>query len=158
MGRDLPREMEYNMNVDFESRAIVMNKTEARNAGNPITEEFRQLTALRSAFPEFSIVVKSERKPRDNYKGLTTAFMLKYIEEHDGEDADVNKALLNEMLGKDANGNPAPTLKVRSYGEIRMWFLETHPEIEEASRKTDDVLKEIKETRAKRRAELNTAA
>lgn len=140
------------MYAEITKKEIIMNKTEAKNAGKPNTEEFNQMMELRSAFPGFAVVVKSERKSRDNYKGLTYDYMRKYIEKHDGENASENKALLNEMLGKDADGNADPTLIVRSYGEIKMWFLETHPEIEKCNSETDDMLKKIKEARATRKA------
>lgn len=140
------------MKADFTASTIIMNKTEAKNAGIPTTDEFKQLLQLRTAFPDFSIVVRNEHRNGDRYKGLTKKFMLDYIEMHDGEKAEENEAALNKMLGYDKDGKRDPLMKVYSYGEIKMWFLEKHPEIEAVNKETDNMLDSIKEKRAKRRA------
>ena len=146
------------MYAEISKKAIVMNKTEAKKAGKPGTEEFNQMMGLRSAFPDFQIVVKAERAARDNYKGLTIKYMSAYIDAHDGENASENKAMLNKMQGKDADGKLNPTLAARSYGEIKMWFLEMHPEIEKLNEDVEKVLESIKNERAARRETKNAVA
>ena len=146
------------MFADLTANVIVLNKTEAKNAGNPTTAEFKELVALRTAFSDFSIEVRAERRKGDSYKGLTKEYMLSYIDKHDGEKAAENKAFFYELLGCDADGKKVACMKTHSYGEIKMWFLETHPEIEEANKKADDMLNSIKEKRAERKAAAKAAA
>lgn len=138
---------------------IELSNTEAKKAGNPNTAEFKELIDLRSAFPEYSISVNAARKSsRDNYRGLSYDKMADYITKHDGDQAEANKNTLLALQGKNSDGSVNPTMQCRSYGEIKMWFLEMHPEIEAASKKTDDMLNSIKEKRAERKAAAEAAA
>ena len=133
------------------SKKIEMTKTEAAKAGKYNSPEYNELAALMERFPTFEIViVKTNTKSVDHLKGLTYEFMENYIKAHKEE-------LLTEFYefcGKDENGKKINFGVKFSYGEVRMWFLEQFPEIEnfEARKKLDDKMEEIRKARAARKA------
>ena len=133
------------------TKKIEMTKTEAAKAGKFETKEFEELSALMDRFSSYEIViVKTNTKSVDHLKGLTYEFMENYIKSH-------NEALLAEfyeLCGKDENGKKIKFAISLSYGEIRMWFLEQFPEIEnfEARKKLDDKMKAVRKARAARKA------
>ena len=133
------------------SKKIEMTKTEAAKAGKYNSPEYNELAALMERFPTFEIViVKTNTKSVDHLKGLTYEFMESYIKDHKEE-------LLTEfyeLCGKDEKGKKLDFGIKLSYGEVRMWFLEQFPEIEnfEARKKLDDKMDAIRKARAARKA------
>ena len=139
------------MFTNLQTKKIEMTKTEAAKAGKYNSPEYNELAALMERFPTFEIViVKTNTKSVDHLKGLTYEFMENYIKSH-------NEALLAEfyeLCGKDENGKKIKFAISLSYGEVRMWFLEQFPEIEnfEARKKLDDKMEAIRKARAARKA------
>ena len=129
---------------------IVMSQNESKKAGRVGTDEFNELMSLRKAFPDSIITVEKKRSTNRGI-ALSIDFMLKCIEKHDGEEAAKNKKTLFEYLGRDENGHLVDGKKVHSIGEIKMWFLDAHPDIEKENKKNDDDLAVIKEGRKKAR-------
>lgn len=133
------------------TKKIEMTKTEAAKAGKIDTEKYEELCTLMNRFPTFEIeIVKTSTKSVDHLKGLTYEFMENYIKAHKEE-------LLTEfyeLCGKDENGKKINFGVKLSYGEVRMWFLEQFPEIEnfEARKKLDDKMEAIRKARAARKA------
>lgn len=136
------------------SKVIEMNKTEAKAAGRLNTEEFKELTALRTAYPDFRIVVKAV-KSKDNMKGLTVKFMEKYISTHDDEDGSMMTAF-NLLRGLDEQGNAFEIAAAVSYGELKMWFLSVYPEVEQIE-KVNEILAKAKATREAQKAARRAA-
>lgn len=116
------------MKAIIDAKVIEMNKTEAKAAGCFNTEEFRELAALRAAYPDFRIVIKAV-KAKDNMKGLDIPFMEKYIASHDDEDGTIMKEF-RLLRGLDENGKKLEIIEPASYGEMKMWFLSKYPELE----------------------------
>ena len=133
------------------TKKIEMTKTEAAKAGKIDTEKYEELCTLMNRFPTFEIeIVKTSTKSVDHLKGLTYEFMENYIKAHKEE-------LLTEfyeLCGKDENGKKINFGVKLSYGEVRMWFLEQFPEIEnfEARKKLDDKMEAVRKARAARKA------
>ena len=133
------------------SKKIEMTKTEAAKAGKYNSPEYNELAALMERFPTFEIViVKTSTKSVDHLKGLTYEYMENYIKSH-------NEELLvefYELCGKDENGKKLEICIKYSYGEVRMWFLNEFPEIEnfEKRKKLDDKMEAIRKARADRKA------
>ena len=133
------------------TKKIEMTKTEAAKAGKIDTEKYEELCTLMNRFPTFEIeIVKTSTKSVDHLKGLTYEYMENYIKSH-------NEELLvefYELCGKDENGKKINFGVKLSYGEVRMWFLEQFPEIEnfEARQKLDDKMEAIRKARAARKA------
>ena len=133
------------------TKKIEMTKTEAAKAGKIGTEKYEELCTLMNRFPTFEIeIVKTSAKSVDHLKGLTYDYMKSHIEKKKPE-------LLTEfyeLCGKDENGKKADFGISFSYGEIRMWFLEQFPEIEnfDNRKKLDDKMEAIRKARAARKA------
>lgn len=134
------------MTINYEKKTIEMTKTESREAGNPTSEKFNELLKLRTVFPDFEVIVKTSSAKRDTLKGLNYDFMKEYIEEHDENGA--NLKMFYTLRGMNEKGERDILIEERSYGEVKMWFLETYSEIEKFNNETKKKLNEIKTKRA----------
>ena len=137
------------MNINYEKKTIEMTKAESKEAGNPTSAKFEELMKYRSVFPDFTIIIKKTSVKRDTYKGLDYDFMKKYIEDHDNSDENLKE--FYKLRGMNENGEREAQIEEHSYGEIKMWFLSTFPEIEKFNDETNKKLKEIKAKRAEAR-------
>ena len=135
------------------TKVIEMNKTEAKAAGRFNSEEFKELSALRTAYPDFRIVIKSA-KSKDNMKGLTVKYMEKYISTHDDEDGTI-MADFRVLQGLDENGKKSELADAVSYGELKMWFLSVYPEAERLE--VNAILAKAKEAREAQKAARKAA-
>lgn len=135
------------------AKVIEMNKTEAKAAGCFNTEEFHELAALRTAYPEFRIVIKTV-KSKDNMKGLDVPFMEKYISSHDDEDGTIMDEF-RLLRGLDQDGNKLEIVEPASYGELKMWFLSKYPELERFD--VNAILARAKATREEQKAARRAA-
>ena len=133
------------MNANIGMKVIEMNKAEAKAAGRVGTEQFEELTALRAAYPGFRVVVKVT-KSKDSIKGLDTNYMVRYIKAHD----DAENTILKEfyaLRGMDENGAKKELAQAVSYGELKMWFLATYPEVEKMNETVNAILEKAKAKR-----------
>ena len=139
------------MFANLMEKKIEMTKAEAAKAGKMGTDKYNELAALMERFPNFEIaIVKINTKSVDHLKGLTYEYMENYIKAH-------NEELLvefYEFCGKDEKGKKLQFGVKFSYGEVRMWFLEQFPEIEnfDARKSLDKKMDEIRKARADRKA------
>ena len=139
------------MFANLMEKKIEMTKAEAAKAGKMGTDKYNELAALMERFPNFEIaIVKTNTKSVDHLKGLTYEYMENYIKAH-------NEELLvefYEFCGKDEKGKNLQFGVKFSYGEVRMWFLEQFPEIEnfDARKSLDNKMDEIRKARADRKA------
>ena len=139
------------MFANYEKKIIEMTKSESKSAGKVGTTEYETLKELRSENPTFRIVIKAS-KNQDNMKGLTVDYMKKYIEKHDDEDG-TNMSIFNQLRGLDDVGKKIEFARVATYGELKMWFLDAYPEVENINKTVDDILAKAKKNReAKRQA------
>ena len=143
------------MYANITASAIIMNKTESKNAGKVGTQEYNELKELRAEFPGFRIEIKTT-KSKDNMKGLNLAYMKKYIEAHDN--AEDNLKIFYQLRGMDENGKKVDTMRVASMGEMKMWFLDTFPEVEDMNKTVDDILAKAKKNREAKREAAKKAA
>ncbi len=137
------------MTINYEMKKIEMTKAEAKEAGNPTSAKFEELMKYRSVFPDFEIIVKTTTVKRDTYKGLDYDFMKKYIESH--ESSETNLKEFYALRGMNEDGERDVLIEEHTYGEVKMWFLSTYPEIEKFNEETNKKLKEIKAKRAEAR-------
>ena len=124
------------MNANLSKKVIEMSKSEAKKAGIPNSDEFNNLNVLRAAYPTFRIEIKKS-KSRDTMKGLTINYMKQYIEDHDADGSvKAQFALLREQM--------------TPYGQMKVWFLETFPEVTEKADKAAEIIELAKAKRAAR--------
>ena len=135
------------MYADLFTNAIVLTKSEARNAGKPGTEAYADLMNLKRDFPSFPIKIAAASKKSNRIKGLHYDYMEKYIKNHKSE----LLAEFYELCGKDETGKKKELAAAATYGEVKMWFLTKCPEIEAMSEKVNKIVEEARKAREEAR-------
>ena len=135
------------MYADLFTNAIVLTKSEARNAGKPATEEYAELMNLKRDFPNFPIKIAAASKKSNRIKGMDYNYMESYIKAHKSE----LLADFYELCGKDENGKKKELAASATYGEVKMWFLTKCPEIEAMSEKVNKIVEEARKAREEAR-------
>ena len=138
------------MNINYEKQTIEMTRSEAEAAGVPNSEKFNELLSIRASFSNYSITIKKASSKRGTYKGLNYEYMEEYIKKHNENDKK-NLEEFYRFRGLDKNGKKDASLEEHSYGEIKMWFLVTFPEIERFNNETNKKLDEVRAKRAEKR-------
>ena len=143
------------MYANIKAMVIEMNKAEAKAAGKLNSAEFTELSTLRAAYPGFRIVIKST-KSTDNMKGLTVAYMEKFIKAHDDE----NGTILMEfytLRGLDKNGNKVDFAIPVPYGQLKVWFLSKYPTVGQTTETVNRIIEQAKKTREEQKAAKKAA-
>ena len=115
----------------FEStKTLEVTKPFAKAASRYGSEAYMKLRSARNDFPDFKVVIRSAAaKKKDNFKGLTYAYMEKYIAAHDDEKGTAMKKFL-DLRGQSDEAKEA-LAESCSYKEIKTWFLGQYTEINE---------------------------
>ena len=120
--------MKNTLRIDFTNKAIVMDRSFAKNCENTMSEEYAHLQTVRRDYPDYKVMTRTiKRNPhKETYKGLTYEYMENYILNH-GTEAEVAEALKEyrelRLISKcHGRGLRYPTIK--------RWFLERYPEID----------------------------
>ena len=113
----------------FESKkTLEITKTFAKAASRYGSEAYMKLRSARNDFPDFKVVIRSTTaKKQTCFKGLTYAYMEKYIEAHDDENRTTMKKFL-DLRGQSDEAKEA-LAESCSYNEIKGWFLDQYKEI-----------------------------
>jgi len=126
------------MNIDYQGKVISMSTSEAKKAGKYGSEEFQELKELRAAAPDFPIVIVKAFRKRKSYDHLTYTDMETYIKEHDTKQSILTEFYL--LCGRDADGNKMSRADTASYGAVKRWFLDQHPEIKNSANNIQSIL------------------
>lgn len=120
--------MKNTLRIDFNNKAIVMDRTFAKNCENTHSEEYKHLQTVRKDYPEYTVITRTiKRNPnKETYKGLTYEYMENYILKHESEEtlAAVLKDYRELRLISQCHGRGF------RYPTIKKWFLEKYPEID----------------------------
>lgn len=129
--------IERNVTLNHENKTIEITKQFKKAACRFGSEEYKAIKEAVDAHPGYRVVTKTVKKT-DSYKGLTFAFMEKYIKSHDDE----NKSIMAEFNELRAKSEEAIAMGFDSmtYGEIKKWFFETFPEIEAFQARREAIL------------------
>ena len=117
--------MKNTLRFDHDARCIVMDRTFYKNSSNIRFAEYDMLQRARQDYPTYTPVIKRiKRNPnKETYRGLTYAYMERYIESHANAEAIMAEyrelRLISECHGK-----------ARRYPAIKRWFLKMYPEVE----------------------------
>lgn len=131
-----------NLTVNVNARKIEMSKAYAKAASVYGSPEYNALQGARRDYPDFQIAILKPSKRNDPYKGLTMAYIEKYIASHD-DDGSVMKEL-NILRGKSIeNDEFVQYAEAASFFEIKKWFLDKYPEIKQYSKNSRDNIKRI---------------
>ena len=134
------------MKINEKKFTIEVTKSFAQKASRVGSPEYYELLEVRHNFPKFKVVV-NQTKSKDSFKGLTYEYMKKYIQTHDDEKGS-NMAVFMELRGKSEEADDAQADSM-SYGEIKMWFLDTYPAIKNFHESRADRIQAIKEKQKK---------
>ncbi len=154
-----------NIIINDKNRSIEISKKfadEARKFGSP---EYNDLQEARQAYPKYKVVVRKVKKARDSFKGLTYAYMEKYIKTKEDarkkeiqkqkeENPDIKEEPKNEyteiliefytICGKDENGDDYEISPTAAYGEVKRWFRRMFPEIDNRRDTINEILGKTK--------------
>jgi len=136
------------MTINYLNGKIEMTKTEAKAASIYGSDAYNDLQNAKRDNPGFIVVIeKTSGKKRDHFKGLSFDYMEKYIKGH-------NLDLLDVFMQLRALDEKSKELNLisKSYGEIRMWFLENFPEFEKYTQDTDEILNRARAAREAKKA------
>ena len=117
--------MKNTLHIDHKDRLIVMDRTFAMNALNTRSDEYEHLQKVRKHYPKYSVVQRHIRKNENKktYKGLTYAYMERYIEGHANAEAIMAEYKELRLISE-------CHCKARRYPKIKKWFLKKYPEVE----------------------------
>lgn len=111
------------MRINLTERTIVLTKKEMTAASRYGSDAYKALQAARYDNPGYEVIVvtRTVKTQRETYKGLTYAYMEKYIKSHDDEKETIwaeYKMYRGEPL------DPKDEIPVPyTYKEMREWFL-----------------------------------
>lgn len=134
------------MKINEKKLTIEVTKSFYQKANRVGTPEYHELMEVRRNFPMYRVVVK-QTKSKDSFKGLTYAYMEKYILAHDDKEGS-NMAIFNELRGKSTAADEAQADSL-TYGEIKLWFLDTYPAIKNFHESRADRIQAIKDKQKK---------
>ena len=119
------------MTINYITMTIEMTKAESKAAGKVGTEAFKEMLSLMQQFPNYKIqvIARAATKKSCDYKGLTYAYMEKYIKAHDND----KHTIMAEYEDLRGESDVAKDVLADSftYQEIKNWFLGKFPEIRE---------------------------
>ena len=143
------------MYTDYAKHAIIMTKTEAREAGKYGSDKFNELNGLRAAAPNYQIMITKTPKGNRCFARLTYADMERYIKTHNvdvtvGEETKHALEVFYELCGRDKEGKKQPQMAVATYGEVKQWFLIQYPDIENTAKRIRTIMDEARRIRAER--------
>ena len=122
--------MKNTLNVCFEKKEIIMDRTFAAKAKDTRSDEYIKLQEVRRDYPDYTVKTRSiKRNPnKKTYRGLTYAYMMNYILTNSENEEEMKETLaeFNKLLeiGR-CHG------KGKCYPVIKKWFLNRYEEIEE---------------------------
>ena len=105
------------------SHSIEVSKKFAAAAARFGTEEYNALQMVRRDYPGYKVVTATRKAAKPAFKGLTYAYMERYIESHGTKE---DRHTYDEMkLISECHS------KSHRYPVIKNWFLEQYPEIKQ---------------------------
>lgn len=133
--------------MKIKNNTIEITKTFAKKAARIGSPEYYELLKARQENPSCTVEIK-QTKSKDSFKGLTYEYMKKYILAHDDEKGSI-MAIFHELRGNVVSEDDELQAESLTYGEIKMWFLDTYPEIKNFHESRADRIKAIKEKQKK---------
>lgn len=123
--------------VNNKTRAIEVTAKFEKAASRFGSDEYQILQEIRRDYPGYKLVTinRKSTSKKENYKGLTYAYMEKYIEAHDDESKSIMAEY--EMLRGTSEEAIEALAEPCSYREIRDWFLKQFPAIAEFHKKRE---------------------
>lgn len=139
--------------VDFVNEKIWGSKSALTKAGNPATNEYKELTSKLAAHPTFKVAERKPNEKKNTYEGLNFPMMENYINAQPNAD---------ELM---AEYEEVKRLAACKYPLVKKWFLETFKDDTDCfkvskAKKTisNEKIQRVKAKRASNSQAANTAA
>ena len=117
------------MTINYSAHTISLTKSEMTAARRFGSDTYKALQEARRDYPGFTVttITRKVSTQRETYKGLTYAYMEKYITAHDDE----KKSIMAEYnMSRGKSEDPAALLPYTyTYTEMKAWFLGKFEEI-----------------------------
>ena len=117
------------MTIHTETRTISLTKSEMTAARRVGSDAYKELQDARRDYPGFAVttITRKVKTQRETYKGLTYAYMEKYIKAHDDEACTI---MAEYKMYRGKSEDPAMQLPdPYTYSEMKVWFLGKFEEI-----------------------------
>ena len=128
--------MRNDIKINDKKHTIEVTKKFAKAASYYGSDEYIDLQGARRDYPNYRVVTKtpsrkkSDSKKPDHFKGLTYAYMVKYIKNHDND----GKIMAEfEEKREELAINPA------SYKMVKEWFFNKFPEVGGFQKKSEEL-------------------
>lgn len=111
------------MTINTAARTITLTKKEMTAAHHVGSPEYKKLQTARRDYPDFRVttITRKVNTQRETYKGLTYAYMEKYIKAHDDESCTI---MAEYKMYRGISEDPADLLPdPYTYNEMKVWFL-----------------------------------
>ena len=111
------------MTINETTRRIILSKKEMTAASRFGSDDYKALQEARRDYPGFTVttITRKVNTQRETYKGLTYAYMERYIKAHDDEQETI---WAEYMMYRGTPVNPADALPVAyTYAQMKGWFL-----------------------------------
>lgn len=99
--------------IDFVAGEIKGSKSALKKAGNPKSDEYKELTAKMAAHPTFTVAEKESNENKNTYKGMNFQMMRNFISVQPNAD---------ELM---AEFDRAMEIADGKYPLVKKWFLDT---------------------------------
>jgi len=133
-----------NIKINFAKNTIEISAAFEKKASIYGSDAYRELMNAKHDFPEFTVEVVKPAKAKGSRIRLTYDFMERHISKKSGKDSDQMKTF-NILRGKVENEDGIA--ERASIGEIKLWFLNEYPEIENARKEIDKIIAKAKADR-----------
>lgn len=129
-----------NIIINSKNRTIELTTKKFADAANRYgTTAYMELQEARRDYPDYRVITKSTRtKKADKNKGLTYAYMERYIKTHDNEAGSI-MAEFNILRGTSEEAIELGA-GAASYDEIKTWFFKQFPAFAEFQKKREEIL------------------
>lgn len=111
------------MTICERTRTITLTKKEMTTARHFGSDNYKALQEARRDYPGFAVITATRKvtTQRETYKGLTYAYMEKYIKAHDDESCTI---MAEYKMYRGTSDDPAMQLPDHyTYRQMRTWFL-----------------------------------
>ena len=140
------------MNLNHKNRTIEVTKKLYIASSRFGTKEYSELQQVRRDYPTYTVVVIARKTKSVEFKGLTYNYMEKYIASHDADGSIMEEYKMLTAKSEDAENACAEAV---AYTDVKDWFLDKYPEIENFHDKRDEILKKVAERKeAKKSAKV----
>ncbi|MGN0793851.1 MAG: hypothetical protein ACI4MG_05180 [Aristaeellaceae bacterium] len=140
--------------INAKNRTIELTKTFATASSKFGTDEYNLLQMARKDYPNYKVVTITRKAPKNDkptFKGLTYAYMEKYILIHDDGEQTVMQEYM-ELRGISKAGEEV-LAESFNYQEMKDWFLEKYPAVADFHQKRAELMEKTQKAKEAKRAE-----